>query len=138
VATRAVADEAPAQRGPAGPTGGVLRRPIKCHVTTTQRKTCIANNSSSVDQMGDRLATIQTWAENWAACPLWGGGAGSPSNTMWPEPRPTSTPSSIVVHPTVWPQYTNITGRQTVQTGQDRQRSDSIEQTVLQLTVSQN
>jgi len=31
VATRAVADEAPAQRGPGAPTGGVLRRPIKCH-----------------------------------------------------------------------------------------------------------
>ena len=58
MATRAVADEAPAQRGPGGPTGGVLRRPIKCHVTATTRKTCIANKSSAVDQMGDRLATI--------------------------------------------------------------------------------
>jgi len=31
----------------------------------------------------------QTWAENWRAVPLWGG-AGSPFNTMWPGPRPTS------------------------------------------------
>jgi len=30
--------------------------------------------------------------------PKIGGGAGSPSNTMWPEPRPTSVPSSILKH----------------------------------------
>jgi len=58
VATRAVADEASAQRGPGGPTGGVLRRPLKRHVTATKHKTCIANKSSAVDQMGDGLATI--------------------------------------------------------------------------------
>jgi len=29
--------------------------------------------------------------------------------------------SGILIHPTVWPQYTNVTDRQTVrQTGQDR------------------
>ena len=37
------------------------------------------------------------------AVPLWGGGAGSPSNTMWPEPRPTSVPSGILMDPAVWP-----------------------------------
>ena len=42
---------------------------------------------------------------------------------MWPGPRPTSVPSFILIHPTVWPQYTNVT---------DRQRSDSIWRTVLQ------
>jgi len=26
-------------------------------------------------------------------------------------PRPTSIPSGIVIHPTVWPQYTNVTDR---------------------------
>ena len=64
------------------------------------------------------------------AVPLWGRGAGSPSNTMWPGPRPTSptsVPSFILMHPTVWPQYTNVTDRQT----------DSIGRTVLQ-TVAQN
>jgi len=30
------------------------------------------------------------------------GGAGSPSNTMSPGPRPTSIPSDILIHPTVW------------------------------------
>ena len=65
---------------------------------------------------------------------FWGGGAGSLSNTMWPEPRPTAMPSFILVHPTVWPQYSNVTDRQDRQT--ERQRSDSIGRTVLQ-TVAQ-
>jgi len=41
--------------------------------------------------------------------PLWGGGAGSPSNTMWPGPRPTCMPSFILIRPTIWPQYTRVT-----------------------------
>jgi len=44
------------------------------------------------------------------------GGAGFPSNTKWPGPRPTSTPIVILIHATVWPQYTNVINRQT---GQD-------------------
>jgi len=45
-------------------------------------------------------------------------------------------PSYILIRPTVWPQYTNLTDRQD-RTGQiDRQRSDSIGRTVLQ-TVTQ-
>jgi len=75
VATRAVADEAAAQRGPGGPTGGVLRRPIKCHVTATKRKTCIANKSSAVDQMGGRLATIDMGGKLGGVPPFSGGGA---------------------------------------------------------------
>jgi len=39
-------------------------------------------------------------------CPFGGGGAGSPSNTMWPGPRPTSLPGGILIHPAVWPQQT--------------------------------
>jgi len=46
-------------------------------------------------------------------------------------PRPTSVPSGILIHPAVWPQYTNVTER--TKTGQ---RSDSIGRTVLQ-TVAQ-
>ena len=44
---------------------------------------------------------------------------------MWPGPRPTCTPILILIHPTVWPQYTNDQRyRQTDrQTGQ---RSDRI------------
>ena len=48
---------------------------------------------------------------------LWGREAGLPSNTMWPGPRPTCVPSFIFIYPTVWPQYTNVTHRQS---GQDR------------------
>jgi len=40
------------------------------------------------------------------------GGAGSPTNTMWPGPRPTSIPSFILIRSTVWPQYINVTDRQ--------------------------
>jgi len=64
-------------------------------------------------------------------CPFGGGGAGSPSETMWSGPRPTCMPSFILIRPTVWPQCTNVTDR-TEQTGQtDKQRSDSIGRTVL-------
>ena len=31
--------------------------------------------------------------------------AGFPSDTMWPGPRSTSVPSSVFIHPAVWPQY---------------------------------
>ena len=48
----------------------------------------------------------QKWAENWAedSTPFFGRGAGSPSSTMWPVPRPTSMPSAILIHPAIWPQ----------------------------------
>jgi len=39
------------------------------------------------------------------------GGCGSPSNTMWPWWRPTTIPSGILIHPTIWPQYANVTYR---------------------------
>jgi len=42
--------------------------------------------------------------------------AGSPLNTMWPGTRPTSLPSFVVIHPTVRPQYTNVTDRPDRQT----------------------
>jgi len=38
-----------------------------------------------------------------------GGAAGFPSNAMSPGPRPGSLPSGILIHATVWPQYTNVT-----------------------------
>jgi len=72
----------------------------------------------------------------WGLCPFGWGGAGSPSNTMWPGPRPTCTPSFILIRPTVWPQCTNVTDK-TGQTGQDRQRTDIIGRTVLQTVAQQ-
>jgi len=51
------------------------------------------------------LTTIKMgWKLVASALPL-PGGAGSPSNTMWPGPRPTCMPSFILIHPTVWPQH---------------------------------
>jgi len=48
-----------------------------------------------------------------ACCAPFHGGAGFPSSTMSPWPRSTATPthhpSGILIHPTVWPQYTNGT-----------------------------
>ena len=38
------------------------------------------------------------------SAPFWGRGAGSTSNTKSPGPRPTSIPSGISIHATVWPQ----------------------------------
>jgi len=75
--------------------------------------------------MGDRLATIDKGRKVVVLSPFQ-----SPSNTLWP----TSVPSGILIYPTVWPQYTNVTDSQTDR--QDRQRSDSIGRTVLQ-TVAQ-
>ena len=59
------------------------------------------------------------------------GGAGSPSNTMWLGPRPTTTkPSFILIRPSIWSQYyTNITDRQD---RQKKKQSDSTGRTVLQ------
>jgi len=58
------------------------------------------------------LAATDTGRKLGGSAPLCGGGAGSPSNTVWPGPRPTCMPSFVLIRPTVWPQYTNATDRQ--------------------------
>ena len=80
------------------------------------------NKSSAVAEMGDH--TTAKWAEKWewGCCSPFREEVGSPSNTMPPGPRPTSVRSGILIHPAVWPQYTNVTDRQTRQIGQ-RSRS---------------
>jgi len=40
-------------------------------------------------------------------------------------PRPTYIPSFILIHPTVWPQYTNVTYRQTGQTDRQTDKTDN-------------
>ena len=50
------------------------------------------------------------------AVPLWERGSWAPSNTVWSWPWPTCVPSFILIRQTVWPQYTNVTDRQTGQT----------------------
>jgi len=76
--------------------------------------------------LSSRLATTDMDQKYWGLCPFGGGGAGFPSNTMWPGPRPISTPSFIL-------QYTNVTERQT-----DRQRSYNIGRTVLQMVAQKS
>jgi len=46
------------------------------------------NKRSAVAEMGERLATIDMGGKLGPAVPLFRGGTGSPSNTMWPGPRP--------------------------------------------------
>jgi len=67
----------------------------------------------TVAEMGDGARA--KWAENKGLlrAPFRGWEAGSPSKTMSPGPRPTSVPSGILIHATVWPKYTNVTDRQT-------------------------
>jgi len=59
--------------------------------------------------MGDRLATIDMGRKAGAVVPLSVEAAGSPSNTIWRGLRPTAIPSGILIRPTVWLQYTNVT-----------------------------
>ena len=57
--------------------------------------------------MGDRLARVDIGRKGGLLCHFRRrAGAGSPSNTMLPGPRPTTVPSGILIHPTVWPQQT--------------------------------
>jgi len=67
--------------------------------------------------------SMQPFGRNRYELKIGGGGAGSPSNTMWPWPRPTCVPSFILIRPTVWPECTNVTDRQT---GQDRQTANCV------------
>jgi len=54
--------------------------------------------------MGDCLATIGM-GRKWGGPDVggWVPTAWSPSNTMWPGPRPTTLLSGILIHPTLWP-----------------------------------
>jgi len=71
-----------------------------------------------------RLATTGVGRKLGGCCTsFWGKGLGPIwHNVAWP--RPTSIPSGILIYPTVWPQYTNVTSRQDRQTWQTWQRSD--------------
>jgi len=73
---------------------------VKKYVVITCAK---FNKSSAVAEMGDRLVTIDMGRKSKNGL-LWGWvTTGSPPNTMWPVPRPTSLPSGILIHssPTV-------------------------------------
>jgi len=63
-----------------------------------------SNKSSAVAEMGDHLATIDMCRRVGRGCCGGCVPTGSPSNTVWPGPRPTSLPSGILIHQTIWPQ----------------------------------
>ena len=65
---------------------------------------CYNELSSCWDGRPDRARA--KWAEKCGQlCHfLWGGGAGSPFNTMSPGTRPTYVPCGVLIHPAVWPQ----------------------------------
>jgi len=68
-----------------------------------------SNKSSALAEIGDRLATIDMGRKEGGCCALFRGEL-APSNTMSPGPRPTSTPSGILMHAAVWPQYMGQNG----------------------------
>ena len=74
-----------------------------CTYTVHSPSVIVFNKCSAAAEMGDRLATIDMDRKLGGAVPFLGR-AGSPSNTMWPGPRPTIVPSDIVIHPAIWPQ----------------------------------
>jgi len=62
--------------------------------------------------MGDRLATIDMARKVEGCCAPFRGELGPCLTQMSPVPRSTCVPSDILIHPTVWPQYTNVTDKQ--------------------------
>ena len=64
------------------------------------------NKSLAVAKMGDRARA--KWAEKWGLiCPFAWRELGLHLTTS-PESRTTYVPSVVFIHPTVWPQYTNV------------------------------
>jgi len=52
---------------------------------------------------------VTSWCiQGGGLCPFLGGRAGSSSSTMWPRPRPTSTPNAILIHRAVCPLWFHI------------------------------
>ena len=80
-----------------------IKNQIFCRYSADMEES--ANKSSAVAEMGDRLATIDMDRRAGRGCCGGWVPTGSPSNTMWPGPRPTSLPSGILIHPTDWPQF---------------------------------
>jgi len=57
------------------------------------------NKCSAAAEMGDRLATTDMDRKLRGLCPFLGGGARSPSNTMWSGPRPSNLRTKWYVDP---------------------------------------
>jgi len=74
--------------------------------------------------MGDRSATIDVGRRVGGCCAPFYGESWVPTkhNAAWDEAY-TSVPSDTLIHPTLWPQCTNVTDRQ------DSERSDGVGRT---------
>ena len=76
------------------------------------------NKSSAVAEMGDCFCHNRHGPKRHGpksgggCCAPFHGGSWSSSNTMSPGPRRISVPSGILIHPTVWPQYSNVIDKQ--------------------------
>ena len=98
--------------------------PIKGLDVFTQRNVSWRTQHSSTEQRLSSCWDGRPWESKVGrklglhVVPISVGGAGSPSNTVSPGPRPTSVPSGKLIYPAVWPQYTNVTDTQDRQTGQ--------------------
>jgi len=97
------------------PLGGT-ESPSNTNVAWAEAYSCTKWHVDS----SSRLATTDM-GRKLGAVPFLGGGSWAPTNTMWPGPRPTTVPSFILIHPNVWPQYTNVTDRQA-----DRRRQTTV------------
>ena len=87
----------------------MLHRTMVCHQNTTlnniPRIPIITDKSSAVADMGDRGHNRHGPKRGGLGAAVhFSRGAGTPSNTMWLEPRSTSVPNGVFINPAVWPQ----------------------------------
>jgi len=84
--------------------------------------------SSAVAEMGVRLATIDMGRKAALGCYVPFRGELGPHLTQCGLGRGLATciPSGILMNPTIWPQYTNVTDRQDIQDDRQITRSDRI------------
>jgi len=80
-----------------------LRPRLTSLTDSNLRHRSTTNKSSAVAEMGDRGHNRHGPKRGGLLCPF-RGGAGSPSNTVWPGPRSTSVPIGVFIHPALSPQ----------------------------------
>jgi len=80
-----------------------------CQVSSWSIQPFGHNTPTSQTDRQDRTDRQHRQRSDSLGCPFGGGGAGFPSNRMWPGPWPTCMPSFTLIHLTVWPLYTNVT-----------------------------
>ena len=84
--------------------------------------------------------SIQPFGHNRQGCcaPFWRWGAGSPSDTMWLGPMPSSIPCGILIRPTVFTIHQRHRQERTDRTGQTDNCPIAARRTVLQTVAQKN